>query len=628
MAKIASTTQVPVSIEKYSDFDLSCTHVTTSNWFDLSVAKAIEMPPKSGIDISQSTLARLEPIVAPTYGRGNIFNRAFFVPYRTVCPYWDDFYNETPHLFNSINIDGYEQSYRIPEETPQIFNSTFVSFLTSARCSTVVKELDTGLITPTTSILDLLEGYSYDFVHYDAPGSYVARKFNTYGKKCFNILTQLGYKILFSGFDNNGLTHCALPLLSLCKVYLDWYFPQQYIQDSRYMTIQQMLEFNQIDFQTQFDEGNYMEDVFNVILTTNYDSDFYTSIWDNPNTPNTGASLATIIPVPVDNTNGDSMVSSHISYEPGSDPQLIGGPSGDVDYNRITKLGLSMLSKFSDYLKKNQLAGSRSIDRFLARFGVKLPAEALKRSLHLNSNKQSVIFGDVTSTADTQGAFLGQYGGKGISYDDNPRPVNFETNEYGMFIVISTIVPDVSYYQGADMSTTRKSRLEYYESKFDNLGTEAISLRNVYVPENYALYELPGSDNIPDVTNIKEKVYGFSPRYWSYKIPRDVLSGDFNVKSIGVGKDAWHLFRNLDNLYANKGYENITHNISLVNAGDRAQYNRIFFIENFAVDHFNIVHTFNIKFKYPGHSLYESIDFDDMDKSEKVTVDVGATKMN
>lgn len=626
MAKISSTTKVPTSIEKYSDFNLNSVHVTTSNWFDISVAKAMEMPPKSGIDISQSTLARLEPIVAPTYGRGNIYNRAFFVPYRTICPYWDDFYNETPHYFNSISQE-YGASYQIPEETPQIFNRTFVSFFQGQSSSRIVDEIPVTDVTPSKNITDILaeRAVAYDFVSFSGTETFYVYKFTTYGKKCFNILTQLGYKIIFIDGESTSITHCALPLLALCKVYLDWFFPQQYIQDSRYLSINQLLEFNQIDFQNEFDNANYLNDIFNVILTSNYDSDFYTSIWDNPNTPNTGASLNVSIPIPVGAPGVNEDDAGRVEYEQGSDPQLYTSTIG----GGITKFGLSMLSKFSDYLKKNQLAGSRSIDRFLARFGVKLPAEALKRSLHLNTNSQSVIFGDVTSTADTDGAYLGQYGGKGISYDDNTLPVIFETNEYGMFIIISTIIPDVSYYQGADMSTTRRSRLEYFEAKFDNLGTEAISLRNVYVPENYGLYQDPlNNTRLPSSEQIANKVFGFSPRYWSYKIPRDVLSGDFNVNSIGVGKDSWHLFRNLNLLYGNKGFDNITHNVSLVSSGDKNQYNRIFFVENNDVDHFNIVHTFDIKFKYPGHTLYESIDFDDMDKSEKVTVDVGATKMN
>ena len=138
----------------------------------------------------------------------------------------------------------------------------------------------------------------------------------------------------------------------------------------------------------------------------------------------------------------------------------------------ISEYALTALKSLTDFMKRNQLAGSKAADRYLARFGKALTSEQLGRSVYLGASMQDIQIGDIMSTSDTvngnAGEQLGAYAGKGISYGNGH--FDYETKEYGMFITVCSIVPKVGYFQGIDRTVKHLSKLDFYMPEFDNLG--------------------------------------------------------------------------------------------------------------------------------------------------------------
>ena len=92
------------------------------------------------------------------------------------------------------------------------------------------------------------------------------------------------------------------------------------------------------------------------------------------------------------------------------------------------------------------------------------------------------------STSDTvngnAGEQLGAYAGKGISYGNGH--FDYQTNEFGMFITVCSIVPKVGYFQGIDRTVKHLSKLDFYCPEFDNLGVTATAADELYLPQQWS----------------------------------------------------------------------------------------------------------------------------------------------
>lgn len=588
MSKLSNVTKITTAHQAVSNHVLDCQHITTANWMELNVAKYIELVPKQSVDIFHQLWSRLEPISVPTFGRGNIHKTAIFVPYRTIFPAWNDFITDVPHVYSDGTIG-------IPTSVPLISSSTFLNFFTSS------------------TIANVVQTDAFDFELISNASTKIKYKFTPRGRLAYKQFLSLGYRLNFNWLESVTM-FSALPLFSLAKAYLDWYYPSQYAQDGQFGRIEKWLTYDGRNFTTEFNAAE-LGLFFDMFSHVNYTSDYFVNAWDNPSAPNDGtASSVSINDIDVSNTGGSS------SYDRNDQQAILSAPNGV-----ISQFMLTALRSLSDFLQRNKIVGARALDRYLARYGITLSAEKLKRSVLLNRTLQELDFGDVTSTADTEGAPLGAYAGKGLSY--GKEGVSYSATEYGMLLILSSIVPVVSYSQGIDRTTLHVSRLDFFQPEFDNLGVQALSSAEVYVPQNASdLY--PESYTSYSNQTYKNKVFGFVPRYAEYKVPRDLVSGDYVLGSRNVGKDAWTLYRNLDALFKNKGGNAVVHDVDFVKGLDYRQYDRIFHNVSDNADKFNIIHNFKITSRFPGKSLWDTYEFENDDEGQKVNVSVGGTEIN
>lgn len=581
MASFLDKFKIKTAVDNYTKLDLGCDHISSANFMQFNVAYSKEMVPGEKLSVNMETFTRLAPMPVPTFGRAKINNRAFFVPFRTIFPGWNDFITDTSH----VNANG---NAVIVSSVPTI------SAINLSNCFTGSASEFYGAYSQT------VDGEDTPYDYGDGRNKY---KLTAFGRQTMKILESLGYKFVIGSQDTT--TFSALPLLAIAKVYCDWYYPSAYTADTIFSNVESIFK-QDTGLSAYSLTTDDLNNIFSLLRYVCYDSDYFVSAWDNPTTPNTGAYSAVTMS---DITTDTFRINTGTGYGTPVVTQSNGNQPGVV-----SQYALTALRSLTDYMKRHQLVGARALDRYLSRFGVTLSAEKLNRSIYIGNSSSGLQFGDIMSQADTEGAQLGDYAGKGIGYDK--VGFDYNTDEYGMFIIISTIIPNTGYYQGLNRTVMHKSKLDFWTPEFDNLGTQAIAKGELYVPQKFEGFN-------GTFGGLTTGVFGWTPRYAEYKVGRDMLTGDFRYDTINTGQEAWHTLREVD--YTTS--ENIAHNRLFTVGQDSDQYSRIFYnTDADAADKFNVIYHFEVGSQSPMKPLYDTYEFEDQGK--EMVVDVNGVKMN
>lgn len=612
MSNIIAKIRQRIALKDNNKFDLSCDHLTTADFFQLSPVYFKEMVPGEKIKIKMSTFTRLAPMTNPVLGRMRIENRAFFVPMRTIMKHWNEFITDTP--VNSEFIG------KVPQIDP---HALAVALGRMCRQSSA-----TGDVTEATA----------DFAAYNNQGNVENYyRFNDDGRQAWKILCSLGYKIDLTWYINHTVSDInteylsALPLLAFLKIYYDWYKPQAYSVgwfDGIFDLQNENL--------TTFLNSETLAIILGFCSVVNYDKDYFSSAWDRPVSPNTGLSSGNTI---VDVTNDSSSAQQYRStiksaVTPGSNltpttPVVSNGGNSNSYVANLSQYALDALKSLTDYLKRHQLAGGLAMDRMLSRFGMKPSDAALSRSVYIGKDTVNIQIADVMSTAagaDTvdnkkYNSKLGEYAGKGIGFSENGY-FNYDTNEYGYIVILSSLVPKIGYVQGTSRYNMHLSRLDFFTPEFDSLGVQAIARKELL--SNYGLsYQELGTYG---PAQLLDGVFGYTSRYAEYKTQQDNLTGDFALpsKSGGDWNRSWHLFREINTQGATP--TSLSHNLAFVSPTDASQYSRIFAYTGTGYDHFVVTYNFQIEDYAPMAQLFDDYQFDGGKK--EVTIDVNGTQLN
>lgn len=647
MSNILSKIGIRTAKNKKNKLDLSRDHITTSDFFQICPTFIQELVPGQSINVKAATFTRLSPLVNPMYGRCRIVNRAFFVPYRTIMDGWNEFITDTPYRGQII-------SQPITLRYQDII-SVFIQ--TPGHYTTVVTQTP-GITVP------------YDFSIFQGT-SLKYYNFTDKGRKIWKILQSLGYKFEPRYYWNQSSSTTigkvsALPLLSFLKIYSDWYQNQAYRNDLMdKITNSGVLTIANLD------------DLFSLVSDAQYDKDYFTSAWDNPNSPNAQKYSGVEITDPtltlnnnpyawgtdynpvVTNKYNDFVVQSHdsslsldvtgttelgdsvtgtaegsatvsnsTSITPNGAPYLGMGTQGISSAGVTSWFGIKALRSLTDYMKRHQLAGALAMDRMMARFGSKPSDAALRRSVYIGKQTADIQISDVMATAsgETTGTAasstaaakskLGDYAGKGVGYGDGS--FKYETNEYGVLIIVSVVMPKIGYVQGESRFVNHLDRLSFFTPEFDNLGVQAIAkkeLKALYHDAEYAA-----------TTNNLDGVFGFTSRYAEYKTAFDNLTGDFAVPSRNKTLNSWHLFR----LIGGDDSGNPPQHNAAFCTGNQSQFDRIFAYTDSNYDHFINIHHFEVTTYAPMSKLFDDYEFEEDDHNEgrPVSIDINGTQLN
>lgn len=606
MSRFPDKFNISSAKNKRNKFDLSCDQITTSGFMRPKISYVKEVVPGDKIFVNMETFVRTAPMVAPTFGRVNLYNRFFFVPMRTICDHWTEFITQTPFYKDSSVITA--------TKVPYFLNSDIVKLFT------------TGGPLPDFYSKTVTSGNEDFSVEVNNVTKYYA--FTGNGMRLYDIFINLGYSINWSLTDTRELS--ALPFLAYVRVLVDYYYPPQYAQVSWrfHHLFEQMASDPHVDLiNAQF------EDIF---FATSYDPDYFVSAWDNPSSPNgtNAISPSVIADDSVSINYGRSQVESNSSS---GTPVLDGRTNYGANQASpmyVSSYIIHVLDKVTDYIRRHQIAGYRQLDRFLAQFGKRLDDTQLRRSVHLHTDEFPLRISDIVSSADTassSGLPLGYQGGKALAYSQG-KQFNFDSNDdFGYLICIQTIVPKIGYYQGTRRDNLHIGPMDFYQPQFDGCGSQAIAMQEFFSSSHHENYfaGMVAAGYGPN------SVFGFCPRFTEYKVGNDVLSGNFRLPRFSTSLTPYQLMRTVgeeweDAWVSGDSEDYYKHNFGFVTGSDASQYNRIFTSIGTG-DNFIVINHAEVHASREMLSIIDGVEFydkDHVDGNKDITISNGGKVLN
>lgn len=696
--KIPSIFKIRREQNGYNQFPLDHTHISTTDFYRLQPILSRELVPHDKGSVNVESFVRLFPMPFPTFGRIKYYNRAFFVPYRTIMRGFNEFLERVPYTaangqsytitsvpvisnsvlagsFNDSSLsepvehvaqlvdfgrhqiladnvgkvfvfvaqsrlqafvvacdvqDGWFAIYQNDERFMQIIDQYGQS---SIECSAELVDSSPNYISCSVEFVlepssfnlypysplaqpkgvlvsedDILFGFegvvdpssvtSYRFDFVSVSGT--PHRFTNFGRYFYQLLTSLGYRVDFSsaqGSWSNTEQYSAGKLLAYMKVWLDYYAPSNFDWSQYYKIFQKEAAHIELSWSD-------ISDIVKMFFV-GYERDYFTSAWQHANGPNGSTSINQIPDINYVGSNIGNRIESGSSLLDLVGAPNIQGYNVNTGQNRqnptpITQYMIDALSSLQQYVHRHQLAGYRVLDRYFARFGIKLSDDRTNRAYYLGGYSYDAMISDVMSSAETAEGQLGDFAGKGSAYSDRQHSFNYDVEEYGFLIIMSSVVPQTGYVQGVMRENFHVAPLDFHTGSFDNLGTQPIRRDELFADNGMANIDGSGVASSEFKPN---NVLGFTPRYSEYKIGYDFLTGDFVVPSRRTGMDSYHLFRLFENADAVLD--------PAFCLGEQTQYDRVFNNTSDEYDHMYCIHRIFINANRPMKSITETIEFED-----------------
>lgn len=113
-------------------------------------------------------------------------------------------------------------------------------------------------------------------------------------------------------------------------------------------------------------------------------------------------------------------------------------------------------------------------------FGIKPQTSHQCKPMYIGGCYSQISFTEVLQTSESSsGSALGQIAGHGISVDNNGYIGHFQASDYGMIMIVATIMPDVYYSQGLDKKWTKSLQQDFYLPERAKLGLQPIKNQEI-----------------------------------------------------------------------------------------------------------------------------------------------------
>lgn len=566
MSKIFNTVQIGQAASDYSKFNLSVDTLTTTDIGELSVVHCLECIIGDKIKVDYRLFGRTATLVFPTYG--DIYQRlvSVFVPYYQLA---DDF----EAWVSGMRFYGGRQA--LPRYLTQSLLDVIIygNFYKPIVSSTMTSHTMVQLTSAEAAKLDKSNLPRGIFEHHGENDTTTYFKLNTRGKSYYKLFRSLGYdfsrKLDFKRKVNNVVVPnvnsntklSIFPLLGYFKAFSDLLLPSARYQTSRVLKLLRGVKNADSSFvePTGLVKVDPVVDALNEVLVAYYDSDYFTSAWQSPNSPLSSMSSM------VNTTFRDEDNDVTMNTDSVSNRLTLG--------STLSQTQLNFLRGFDNFCRRNNLVGFREFNAVYARYGIK-PSEMKSnycQVIDIDSMKLNV--GDVTATAQTDDTLLGSYAGK--AFQAGEKSIELECKDFGIFLQIAYIGVKPIYFQGIRKHCLRVDPYDYYQPEFDGVGPAAISKREL-------------NSQLPD------EVFGFTERYNDYRFAQSNILGDFELDELMW---PWHTGR-----YFKPDETPIAQSDNVLtyrrDPFGNSEFDRIFAVENSSIandaDHFYQTWTFNV----------------------------------
>ena len=500
-------------LPKYNKFKLSHESRLTCGIGQLVPVLTQDILPGDKIDLRVENLVKFQPMIAPIMQRVDVFFHAYYVPNRLVWPHWEQFitgYNE--HEFSTIPTDDLTQPYFIADAR---------STKSLLGAGSLFDYLDIPTYDQTREIGQNVKLPALPICVYNKIWSDYYRDQNL--EDPVDPLTMFGYSgspisarnsvlpvaiddSVMSGSANTGLKR-FFRLRQRC--YSKDYFTSALPEPQRGPDVVMPIDaVGTLSFNPQSDQGNKVvvhNNNFNTVSDLAVDTESHLSIENPSGSVGTG--------VHVDNSKDLSV-------------NIQGTSATIADFRRGFKV--------QEWQEKLQRGGARYNEVLLNFFGVRSSDARLQRSEYLGGCKAPVIVSQITQTSQTSvdesdPSALGSWAGNATSLSSNTLcRRTFE--EHGTLMVIMSIMPKASYFQGMPRKYLKNNRFDFYWPQFAHIGEQEIQNQELFF-------------DYTDTTGQNSAGFGYSPRYAEYRFNLDKIHGDFRDTL-----DYWHMARKFASL--------------------------------------------------------------------------------
>lgn len=224
------------------------------------------------------------------------------------------------------------------------------------------------------------------------------------------------------------------------------------------------------------------------------------------------------------------------------------------DASTFNALSVKLLLKMYGYYGRDSIIGNRINLWAKAHLNSDVYNSLFASCNSINHSSSMIQIGDIDATAGTRnddgtGNVLGDYAGKGIG--SQSVKYKYKTDVYGFFIVFQWINPVTSYYQGTDSQLVALHKYELPQAEFDALGFEltprtcvwtdnGISLRGAKNPDSII------SDKAQQSVIGDDDAFGYVPRYSGFKNAKNIVNGDFSLRSLRNSMSCFYLDREFE----------------------------------------------------------------------------------
>lgn len=524
--------RIPVGVTERSTKDLSVLNITTTDFGRIDHAASWECIPGDDITLNVSAVFQNAAMPTNTYGRFWFDIRAFFVPFRIMCA---DRYREDSFSWDNF-ITGINAITHPYTTLDQINQAIYGHALGN---NNNIDEYYRKDLRRHLSKMRLPQNYLNND-YYDGQAEEVISAGAANGKR-LNLWKLAAYQ----------------------HIWWTYYRDSQLIEESLYHTYVPFLQagMQSINFQ-RFLQPRYCC----------FKKDYFTLARQYPQSGGLGAK-----------TNSTTAASGQYF-----DPENYLSNSGNVltqsnSNNAIPATWIRAALSLQKYLERNNLVGTRAMARFLARFGVAPSYERLNLPEYIGGYRKLCTVGDImqnTSTGDASVQpfenFSGvsqagnRFGNLGIS--SGMDTIKYHATEFGVLMVVHTLVPEVMYTQGLEKEWTRgttNDKFDYFTPELQDVGDQKISLSELW-------FDSPLTSATTDL------VFGWTRRYEDYCYKPDIVSGDNVLSETSATMENIHLARLFDD------QPSLTAEFTMIGPDQRLQFDRIFNVigETSEYDHF------------------------------------------
>lgn len=484
-----------------NDFDLSHRTLFTANYGELIPGACIETVPDDKIIIRISDLVRAQPMVTSPYVRAKQHCDVWFVPYQLM---WSK--------FNEFVVDKDEPG------SSALHNRAFIPHTNLGSLESVLNGYHSRTYSDvhgyecTNQVarnLDLL-GYAGTLLHAATQGDvqYQDRMVNMWRLLAYNLIWYREYRQQYYD-DGKYLLPSSLASLVNGAAYL---FNSDWKDCSSLATSQYVAsDPNDLALLAAMCQPRYRcwkKDLFTGLMPS---TQFGAVSLVDVNGPFTFNNPAGVVgSVEAANVSGINYVRVGLSTN---------DPSITFDYTQkhpnFDILALRKSEAIQKWRERSLRSGNQVQDNFEGHYGVKPKSHMDVHPQHIASFDAPLNIGDIMANAETGAGVNGVVGdvaGKGIMSFDGRQAIKFETNDFGVIMVIYSVLPEAEYNSnGIDRINCLLEREDYFFNEYENLGLEAV--------DKSCISHL----------GLNQGILGYAPRYFGYKQKLDRVAGSFQM---------------------------------------------------------------------------------------------------